>query len=165
MYNTAFFAGSLPKVQYHILLPGASSCECLRSVSMRFSVLWRGSTLCCVLERRKKLFVAMPAFDTARFLPTFLRHLARVPLSFSKTLPHLLLCNGGLALFYSLHFNPTLSVSGKRDIFCSILVLWRHGSQCWPHLSTSWTLATTEREPSWILGRDTKVFLFFSISG
>lgn len=63
-------------------LPGASSCECLCSVSMCFSVLWRGSTLCCVLERRKKLFVAMPAFDTARFLATFLRHLARVPLSF-----------------------------------------------------------------------------------
>lgn len=112
-YNTAYS------------LPGASRCECLCSVSMHFSVLWRGSTLCCVLERRKKLFVAMPAFDTARFLPTFLRHLARVLLSFSKMLPHLLLCNGGLALFYSLNFNPTLSVSGKREIFAPF---WFYGS-------------------------------------
>lgn len=164
MYNMAFSAGSLPKVQYHILLPGASSCECLHSVSMRFSVLWRGSTLCCVLERRKKLFVAMPAFDTTRFLPTFLRHLARVPLSFSKTLPHLLLCNGGLALFYSLHFNPTLSVSGKREIFAPF---WFYGSMAVnadPILVLPGLLPQQSGSHLGCLAETQKCF-FFSISG
>lgn len=67
----------------------------------------------------------------------------------------------------SLLFTPfqshTLSL-WQEEHFCSILVLWRHGSQCWPDLSTSWTLATTEREPSWIIGRDTNVVFFFLTS-
>lgn len=163
-YITAFLPDLCRRYNTTRSLPDASSCECLRSISMRLSLPWRGSTLRCVLERRRNLFVAMPAFDTGCFLPTLLRHLARVPLSSSKTLPHLLLCNGCLALLSSLHFNPTL---------CLSLSLWQEENSApfWfcggvagdvdPHLSTSWTLATAEREPFWILGRKTqKCFLF-----
>lgn len=124
IYCMAFFSGSLPKVQYHTL---TARCIKLRVSAQRqhafLCAMERVHSLLCAGEKEEAL-CGNASIRHRPILPTFLRHLARVPLCFSKALPHLLLCNGGLALFYSLHFNPTLSVSGRRNIFAPF---WFYG--------------------------------------